>query len=420
VIVAVQRLLLFSIVFFNISQLGKHFWPYFAYVSGIRVDYLSPTLYFTDILIFLLFLTTLPFIFFSFRTLYRPPFSILIVIFFLSVSIIISKYDMSALYGAIKVLEMIFLGYLVSRRFFEKDLCFVEFLLSGAVVIEGILIILQMMSQSSVGGVWYLLGERTFTVGNIGISTVTIFGEELLRAYGSFPHPNVTACFFLVSILFLISSLSHITGSWKRRWLQVVLVIATLSLLSTFSRIVIFLLLVSIAYLFLKKVISKKVALLLGGSVLFFVLIFFQRFGVSALFSEDIMWRINLLKIAWEIIQQHFIFGVGLHNYFYYQIDYQRSITPVLLQPPHNIYVLFLLQVGFLGFIAVLYFIIKTMRRALYAARLHPLSLRGTASLLFLSFLLIGVADHYLVTLQQGMILTAIITGMVWIPKEQG
>ena len=32
------------------TQLGYHFWPKWAYVFGVRVDYLSPTLYLTDIL----------------------------------------------------------------------------------------------------------------------------------------------------------------------------------------------------------------------------------------------------------------------------------------------------------------------------------------------------------------------------------
>jgi hypothetical protein len=36
------------------TQLGLHFWPQWASVFGMRVDYLSPTIYLTDIIIFLL------------------------------------------------------------------------------------------------------------------------------------------------------------------------------------------------------------------------------------------------------------------------------------------------------------------------------------------------------------------------------
>src|SRR5258708_7366824 len=36
------------------TQLGKHFWPDFSIVSGIRIDYLSPTVYITDVFLILL------------------------------------------------------------------------------------------------------------------------------------------------------------------------------------------------------------------------------------------------------------------------------------------------------------------------------------------------------------------------------
>ena len=43
-------LLTFFILFLP-TQLGYHFWPPWAYVFGIRIDYLSPTVYFTDVIV---------------------------------------------------------------------------------------------------------------------------------------------------------------------------------------------------------------------------------------------------------------------------------------------------------------------------------------------------------------------------------
>ena len=37
------------------TQTSLHFWPDFAYVFGIRVDYLAPAIYLTDIVLFVLF-----------------------------------------------------------------------------------------------------------------------------------------------------------------------------------------------------------------------------------------------------------------------------------------------------------------------------------------------------------------------------
>jgi hypothetical protein len=44
--------LFFSLILFSITvQLGKHFWPSWSFISGIRIDYLSPTLYLSDLII---------------------------------------------------------------------------------------------------------------------------------------------------------------------------------------------------------------------------------------------------------------------------------------------------------------------------------------------------------------------------------
>jgi len=42
------------IIFFLPTQLGLHFWPNFAFIRGVRFDYFAPTVYFTDVLLFLL------------------------------------------------------------------------------------------------------------------------------------------------------------------------------------------------------------------------------------------------------------------------------------------------------------------------------------------------------------------------------
>src|SRR3989338_7356441 len=46
--------LLFLFILLLPTQLGKHFFFDFSYLSGVRVDYLAPTIYLTDILALLL------------------------------------------------------------------------------------------------------------------------------------------------------------------------------------------------------------------------------------------------------------------------------------------------------------------------------------------------------------------------------
>lgn len=413
---AVQRFLLFSIIFFNISQLGKHFWPYFAYVSGIRVDYLSPTLYLTDILIILLIGVWL---ISQYSRIPTQKFYISLalhaLVFILSVSIIVSKYPLPALYGSVKVLEMIFLGYIVSRHVSRKSVLMTCFLLSTAMIIEGILVISQILSQSSIGGLWYFLGERTFSSASIGISTVSVFSNEILRAYGSFPHPNVLAFYCVVVCTLLLTQLQNISSLLLKTFYWIAIVFSLICLFSTFSRLSIFVLIGIIGFLSFKNEVSRKIGMFMLGVGFIFILLFIERFSISSFISSDLFYRWDLAKIGLKIVLENPFFGVGMSNYLYYQIDYQRSITPVLLQPPHNVFLLILLQTGGIGLIFSIYFLARTsMRAKSYLNSNSPLHV--SASLLFFAILIIGMGDHYFVTLQQGMIMTAFVIGLVWAP----
>ena len=48
----IHRFFFSLLLVFLPTQLGYHFWPDWATVLGRRIDYLSPTIYFTDVLIF--------------------------------------------------------------------------------------------------------------------------------------------------------------------------------------------------------------------------------------------------------------------------------------------------------------------------------------------------------------------------------
>jgi len=40
-----QQRLFWLLVFLLPVQFGRHFWPEWSYVMGLRIDYLSPTIY---------------------------------------------------------------------------------------------------------------------------------------------------------------------------------------------------------------------------------------------------------------------------------------------------------------------------------------------------------------------------------------
>src|ERR1035437_7520739 len=55
----ISKIFFYLLILFLPTQLGKHFWPNFSFVYGLRLDYLSPTIYLTDILILVIFIFSL-------------------------------------------------------------------------------------------------------------------------------------------------------------------------------------------------------------------------------------------------------------------------------------------------------------------------------------------------------------------------
>src|SRR6266542_2212573 len=62
--------LVFLFLFLLPTQLGKHFFFDFSYISAVRIDYLAPTLFLTDIIALLLIVLNIKNIFFIFKNKY--------------------------------------------------------------------------------------------------------------------------------------------------------------------------------------------------------------------------------------------------------------------------------------------------------------------------------------------------------------
>ena len=90
--------MIFLLILLLPSQLAYHFWPSWSLVYGIRVDYLSPTLYLTDLIILGLFLTS--------RLRVRVP---LFIIIFSVLNILISSFPLLTIYKWLRLLEYFWL-----------------------------------------------------------------------------------------------------------------------------------------------------------------------------------------------------------------------------------------------------------------------------------------------------------------------
>lgn len=413
----IQKLLLFCLSFSLISQLGKHFWPSFSFVSGIRVDYLSPILYFSDLVAVLFILTTLIDKKQRDKILTTIRIPALLVILILASSLLVAKVPYAAILGILKAIEFILLGTCLSLRSETDWKKKIIPALTVAAVIEAILVLWQIVIQSSVGGWWYLLGERTFSLETIGISTIRFQNNDFLRAYGSFPHPNVLAFFLLVVLILLFYDLKYHISIMSRKIVILALFLSSLCLLLTFSRLTIILYAVFLLYFLSTKITGKLKYIGIAAVISVFISVFFlfaQRFSVSSVLGQDAQNRLELLKVGWVIFVQHLLFGVGLYNFFYYEILYQHSITTTLLQPIHNIYLWILVQTGLVGGCAGLLFLKQTASK--YILKLKERDVLSEAFfILFGAMLLVGMFDHFFLTLQQGQLMATLLISFAWI-----
>ena len=340
----VERALFYLLIIFLPSQLAYHFWPDWAFIFGIRVDYLAPAIYLTDILIVLLLVISRTKIKFS----YFLAFSFLA---FLNIYFSISPWV--SFFKWLKILELIFLALYVSRN---KDLfrrkIFIR-VLGFSLMLISVVGITQFLLGKTLGGPLYFLGERSFNIETPGIALQNIFGRDFLRAYSTFSHPNSLAGYLFVSIVIFPPLL-------KKN--KLVLLLSLTAFLLTFS-----------------------LSAFLGASL--GLPMFFMKFNFNAPeFSE----RISLINTAKEIILRSPLLGNGLGTFVF---------SNSLMQPVHNIFLLIFSETGIFGFGALVFLFYKLLRKNWYV---------------FVFILITGFFDHYWLTLQQNVLLLALVYGYLF------
>ena len=399
------------------TQLGKHFWPNFSYVRGIRIDYLSPTLYVTDVLIFLFFAFSI----FNFKFSIKSKFSIsklALITAFLSVGIVFSKSPTSGFYGLLKLLEFIFLGFYTAANFknLKKEIVLILFL--TGILFESLLSIAQFINHGSLQGIFYFFGERFFNSQTPGIANVSLNGALVLRPYGTFSHPNVLAGYLAIAMAIAISNLKNNISKIRRIFYFTSIAIGTVAIFLTLSRIATVLWIVLLAYSLIYAFMKQKskfsffyflfsiFALVLAISM-FVISSFSFRFTSIHFYDESVVQRGALIKDSLAMIKKHPVFGVGLNNFL------ANLPTSEKLQPVHNIFFLVLAETGFLGLGLFIWFLIKTFKRII-----NHESVIKSMLIILSSILVLGMFDHYFLTLQQGQLLFSFVLGLCWAKRK--
>jgi hypothetical protein len=386
-------------------NLGKHFIFDFCYVDGILVDYLIPTVYLTDILIWLL-LVIWGLRKISSNNLTIQQFNNRSLILYSSFFILVSglsalgaENQPAAVYKWLKLMEYILFAFYVSKHInLKRDWPTIIKLLSVGVLFESVLAVAQWFKQGSLFGYWFL-GENKYTVSTPGIAILDFFGVKKVRAYGTFPHPNALSGYLAVVLPWVLHrGLKGIKGLKERGFYLLTLGLGLAALMLSFSR-------------------SAWVVSFLGLSSTLFLVLKFPSLIHNSLFlipaSLSFLRRAELNWMALKMFQDHPLLGVGLNNFTVRMSEYGKvSGWASFLQPVHNVYLLIAAETGLLGLIAffgllfsVFYLLLKKKNYLLLV------SMSQVALLCFV--------DHYFFTLQQTALLFWLLVGLVFSTKKK-
>lgn len=441
-----HRYFFYALILLLPTQLGYHFWPTWAYVFGRRIDYLSPTLFLTDILIFF---TVVPWV--VHQIMYRlmrnpkrqiPNFKqininnyqiikkehayVAIIIVFAGLNIFFAVNHFVAVYAWIKVAEFIFLGWYIVKT--KPSIAVITTFFSIGVFYASALAIAQFFLQHSAGGMMWFLGERTFTIDTPGIARFHFcqpFTEScqlLLRPYAAFPHPNVLGGFLaavlpLVIFNFQFSCLAGrqaISNQTKkfRIFNIMTIVLGMIALVFTFSRSAWMGIGLGfgIAYFVISK--KKKTVLIQKTFAPLFILlstaflVLFVTFRPAGS-DESVIVRNDLQNAAVKIWKSAPWFGSGLSNFLVRLPEVLVSRQIYFLQPVHNIYLLLLSETGIVGIGVLLFLVFSFLKNKPF--------LSNTAFFIpsLAAIIVIGFMDHYFLTLQQGQLLLTIFLALL-------
>jgi hypothetical protein len=464
-----RELIFLLLIFLIPTQLGKHFWPTWSFVNGVRIDYLAPTIYVTDVLVVLLwFLTVFQKILSNTIQYYQIltntnqlkknlnkilAFVGMIALIFLFVSSI--RINPLSIIKLLKLIEIGVFAFLVKIYVNKKTYRQFIFVLSLSMLFQSFLAIAQFFNHGSLNGIFWFFGERNFSSTTPGIANASINGNLILRPYGTLPHPNVLAGYLLLGIIILWSywrrmKKDEFTNLPARKCLSIamaggriyefrfgknisrfvylyipifVIVVSSFVLFLTLSRVAILLWFIFLItnYKLLITNFKLRIRIFVYSLIPIFLVVVFLFPRFISIFTEDsesFMKRVDQAKIAVQMIKDYPVFGVGLNQYLVNLPKYLKGASFRDYQPVHNVFLLFVVETGLVGVLLFLFLIWRFgstrisigLTRIKNSKNLNPDSYIHI--FLYSLILVISLFDHYFYTTQQGNLMIGLLLGL--------
>ena len=398
-------------------------------------------------------------------------------------SIAWSENQYIALFRSIKLFEFFLLYlYIIFRLTKCSTWNILMKIIISIAVTQSVLAIFQFILQHSIGLFW--LRESLIGPDILGVAKIIVGGEKIVRSYGLFPHPNILGGFLLFSIIITIlyqklfhSSINvpsqeengcstpeakkmfHVEHfiAKGQSWSIIILCLECFALFLTFSKSAIIGLGLALSYLCFKNVprgtflsyFKKQFKWLSLGFLIIVVFLLAVKFDLNSLFVKSLGERGIYLNVSRGTILHDPVIGSGIGQFVLGMQAYSKQILEFWqFQPVHNIFLLIWSELGIVGLIVFLFFILKILwgtnvppQKQVNCSTWNNFLLRGKrgtfssvgveqsvkqtwnnsiqvyfkAILLGLTFIMLF--DHYLWDIQQGQILLWMTMGLVVVSR---
>lgn len=336
------------------------------------------------------------------------PLTVLLVLFLvlITISIYFAETKVIGLFISFRFIELFLLYLMIVNGVLSRAEILKYFLIG--VVGQSLIAVGQYFKQTSLG--LYFLGESHISSVIPGVAKIDFNGAKIVRAYGTFPHPNVLAGVLLVALFWANYYLK------KHLWiLLAVMIILLMALLLTFSRTV-FLALggaLLVYYSMLNRRLPIKMVMLFCSILVFLIValnleeIVVERFLMwnDPVSTED---RLEYIDVSKDMLIER-PFGVGLAGFTRMMQEYSvQKILPWEMQPVHNVYLLIMNESGVfagllfiftIGFVFLM--LVISLRKLKEDENQFALVMAAVLSAMMIVFLF----DHYFYTLYQGQVM---------------
>jgi O-antigen ligase len=369
----------------------------------------------------------------------RETFWLLLFLGWAGLSVFWSQFWPIAAYRFLILIEILLFAYISAKAINSPKwlrASFLALILNGA--IQSWLGIAQFAKNGSIG--LHMLGESIIGPNIAGVAKVIINGEKHIRAYGTFPHPNILAGFLIIPLFLLLAELATRLKNVSRetfldfvpRWLLFVLtgIVATgffmtlsrSAFLGTFIGLAFFIFLLSLHTppAIARNEATKRSRILQNCSellrfarndililaIIAFVFVAPLLNNYTSFFSSQSVQERNLFQIvSYETISSHPIEGIGLGNFSYYEFITHPNLESWQYQPVHNVFLLIFSELGFVGLTIFLLMLLSQLKKfQRRGEEKHSLTTQVFYCILF-SFLAVSLFDHYFWDIKTGTLI---------------